>query len=330
MRALVTGASGFVGSHLCEALVAAGDSVRAFLRRPLEAPWLAGVATVRGDLDDPASLAAAMTGVDVVYHVAGVTKALDEAAFRRTNERGVANVVEAAARFATPPVVVLVSSLAAAGPSPDARRPRDETVPPSPRSAYGRSKLAGEEVARRRAADLPLSIVRPPIVYGPRDKDVLELFRLARRGIVPQVGFSEKRFSAVHVADLARALRLAGRSGERVEGDTPGRGVYFVSDLSTWSWRDLAHAAGAGQGRRPWVLPLPASLSFAAGVVGEIVGRATGRPWIVNLDKAREGRAAHWTCDAGKAAAQLGFTPHFRVPEGFADTANVYRASGWL
>src|SRR4051812_9915057 len=179
MRALVTGANGFVGSFLTEHLTVSGDDVRALVRRGADDRWLFGTkaTVVNGDLGDATALAAAMDGVEVVFHVAGLTKSARPEPFFAVNERGTALLMDVAARAKSPsgepPIVLVVSSLAAAGPSPFPDAPRDEQEPPAPVSTYGRSKLAGERAARARASRVPLTIVRPPIVYGPRDRDAL-------------------------------------------------------------------------------------------------------------------------------------------------------------
>jgi nucleoside-diphosphate-sugar epimerase len=186
MRALVTGATGFVGSHLVEALQNDSVEVTALARSAAKAADLAqfGVRVVNGDLHDNAGLERAVRDQDVVYHVAGVVAARDEAEFLRSNRDGTRNVVTAAERQGRPRFV-LVSSLAAAGPAPRGA-PLSGTEAPHPVTAYGRSKLAAEQIVR--SSSLPWSIVRPPIVYGPRDREVLKVFRLARLGLAPVFG----------------------------------------------------------------------------------------------------------------------------------------------
>ncbi|HEU5304939.1 MAG TPA: NAD(P)-dependent oxidoreductase, partial [Gemmatimonadales bacterium] len=186
MKALVTGATGFVGSHLAETLCQRGYEVTALARSPVKAAALAnqGVRVVRGDLHDTAALDRAVEGQDVVYHVAGVVAARDEAEFLRGNREGTRNIVAAAERGQRPRFV-LVSSLAAAGPAPRGA-PLTGGEAPRPVTAYGRSKLAAEQTVA--ASSLRWSIVRPPIVYGPRDREILKVFRLARLRIAPVFG----------------------------------------------------------------------------------------------------------------------------------------------
>jgi dihydroflavonol-4-reductase len=338
VKALVTGANGFVGSHLCEHLLRSGDSVRVLVRKgsDLSAIDALGVERAFGDVTDPGSIAGALDGIDTVFHVAGRTKVVRVADFAPVNVGGCANVLRAAALRSTPPAVVVVSSLAAAGPSAEWTAPRDENEPPSPVSRYGRSKLEGERAARAWGARVPLSIVRPPLVYGPRDRDALELFKLAARRLAPRVGFAEKRFSAIHVRDLAEGLRRVAEGGERCgparpdEPEDSGRGVYFVAGPGEHLWEDLIGAAASALGVRAATFPLPSAAAWVAGLAGEIVTRATGKTWIVNLDKAREGTAAHWVCDPGKAARGLAWRARVPLRDGFAETARAYRSAGWI
>lgn len=339
MKALVTGANGFVGSHLCAHLLANGDRVRVLVRASADLSALAGLDVERavGDVTDRASIEAALDGIDVVFHVAGGTKAVRAGDLFAVNAGGCANVARAASRRTTPPVVVMTSSLAAAGPSPDWRSPRDEAHAPAPVSNYGRSKLAGERAARAWGGVVPLSIVRPPMVYGPWDRGALELFKLAARRIAPRVGFTgERRFSSIHGKDLVVALRLVAERGERVgpahpaEGEDASRGVYFADDGGRHRWEDWIGAAAAALGVRAAIVPVPEVATFLAGAWGELVGQLTGKASFVNLDKAREGRAAHWVCDAGKIVRDLGFRPRIPLRDGFAETGRFYVENGWL
>ena len=165
---LITGASGFIGSHLAAALTQRGDDVRCLVRHssPVDrVELLQGLGTriMHGDVCDPSCLAAAVADVDVVYHLAGRTKARSVAEFQRVNQQGVDNVAQACAAATNPPVLIFASSLAAAG-SSEQDRPRTEAEPPAPVSKYGRSKRDGEQAAARWAGQVPVSIIRPPAV----------------------------------------------------------------------------------------------------------------------------------------------------------------------
>ncbi|HEX5635058.1 MAG TPA: NAD-dependent epimerase/dehydratase family protein, partial [Gemmatimonadales bacterium] len=263
MRTFVTGATGFVGSHLLDTMLAAGDEVTALVRSPARAAGLAerGVRLVQGDLHDARALAQAAEGADAVYHVAALVGAVDEAEFLRANRDGTRHVVQAVKDASPGARLVLVSSLAAAGPAErGAPRPVDE--PEQPVTMYGRSKLASERVVRESGLDWV--IARPPAVYGPRDRDnFLTLFRIARFGICPVFGDGTQELSLVYAPDLAEALRLA--------GVTPGIGgrAYFVNHPEIVTSGDVVRQIGRVTGREVRLVPVPRALAeVALGVAG--------------------------------------------------------------
>ena len=323
MRVFVTGATGFVGGHLVETLAAKGDEVVALARRSETHDELRrlGARPVPGSLEDASALRAALAGCDVVYHLAGLTAAKDETEFLAVNEGGTRRLLEAAARAAPAARVVYVSSQAALGPSTPGTR-KDEDAECRPVTAYGRSKLAGERVVRASAA--PWVIVRPPAVYGPRDREFLRLFRIVRRGIAPVFGTGDQELSLVYVAELADAIARAGTVAG-IEGR-----VYHAAHGEIVLSRDVARAAGAALGRSPVVLPVPAAL--ARPIVG-LIGRAaaaTGRRSVVNSDKMAEFLAPSWLLAVDRAARELGWTATVGVAEGMRRTAEWYRVNGWL
>jgi nucleoside-diphosphate-sugar epimerase len=322
MKALVTGATGFVGSHLAEALRRRGDEVTALVRSPAKAAALVplGVRTAAGNLDDAASLARAVEGQEVVYHVAGLVAARSESEFLRGNRDGTANLVAAAAR-ANVPRFVYVSSMAAAGPATKGR-PLTGTEPPRPVTAYGRSKLAGEQAVR--AGAIPWVIVRPPTVYGPRDREVLKVFRMARWGVAPVFGDGSQELSAVHGADLADALVAAGSAA-----GTPGK-VYYACHPEVVTSAEFVRAVGHAMGRRVRLLPLPTSLGRAMLGVTEAAAGLTGRVTILTRDKANEFFQAAWTGDPGPLTRDSGWRAAHDLASGLADTSRWYRSTGWL
>ena len=323
MRALVTGGTGFVGSHLIDHLLERGDAVTALVRTPARAAGLAGrgVRLVRGDLADARALAEAVEGQEVVYHVAALVGALAEAEFVAANRDGTAAVVRAA-EAAGRPRLVLCSSMAAGGPS--ARGvPRTGAEPDRPVTAYGRSKLASEAVVR--ASALPWTILRPPTVYGPRDREnFLKLFAIARRGLVPVFGDGSMELSLVYAADFARAMTAAA-AAPATEGRT-----YYANHPERLTSAELAAKVGRVVGRRVRVVPLPEPLTRGILAVTGGVAALLRRNTILRPEKANEFYQPAWTGDPAPLARDAGWTAAHDADAGLAATHAWYREAGWL
>ena len=331
MRWLLTGATGFIGLTLAERLRARGHAVRALVRASSPVAELEGlgVELVRGDVTDPRSLQAAVGGCDAVVHLAGLTKALGPEAYRRVNVLGARNLAVACVAARPRPALVLVSSLAAAGPA-EVGRPRREEDPPAPVSAYGRSKLEGENEVRALAGRLEATVVRPPVVYGPRDRELLPpLFRMARLGVVVKAGFGDKRYSVVHVEDLAEGIVAAAQRGRRL-GRSGTEGIYFLADGVEHRWDDIARAASEAVGARARVVPVPEAASWLLAAGASLWAGVTGRPAMLSLDKMNEIRQAAWTCAIDRAVSELGFEPRFPLAEGMRQSAEWFRANGLI
>jgi dihydroflavonol-4-reductase len=322
MRALVTGATGFVGSHLVEALQGRSVEVTALARSAAKAAELArrGVRVVNGDLDQREALTEAVRGQDVVYHVAGMVAARDEAEFLRCNRDGTTNLLGAVHRLGSPRFV-LVSSLAAAGPAPRGR-PLLGSEPPRPVTAYGRSKLAAEQVVR--SSTLPWSIVRPPIVYGPRDREVLKMFRLARLGLAPVFGDGTQELSAVHAADLAQAL-IAVAQSPKAAGET-----YHACHPQVFTSSELGLAVAASMKRSVVRLSVPLAVGRVLLGITERIALLTGQTTILTTDKANEFFQPAWTGDPGPLIRDTGWQPRFDLSSGLTDTYQWYRTARWL
>ncbi len=336
-RALVTGASGFVGWHVVTALRRQGAEVRCLVRRSSRVDRLLpmGVELVIGDVRDGAGLDAAVAGVDVVYHVAGLKRALSRPALMAVNQGGVEHVARACAGATRPPVLVIVSSLAAVGPALS-DRPRVETDRPAPVSNYGFSKLAGEQVASRWAGDVPISVVRPPIVLGEVDPDGFLMFRMLSRWglhLVPAKGMAQ--VAVIHAEDLAAALILVAEQGARRTGprtdSVDDQGIYFVAHDPHPTYADLGRMVGKAVGRpRVDVFHPFRPLVELAALAGELVGHLRGKAEFLNVDKFREVRAGSWTCDTTRIRTTLGFAPQRTLAERLRQTADWYRCEGWL
>jgi nucleoside-diphosphate-sugar epimerase len=317
---LVTGGTGFIGTHLVRRLAASGQPVRCLVRRrarPRNLP--AGVEAVYGNLISGDGFKEALRGVDTVIHVAGVTKALAPAEYYAGNARATRNLAGALAGRGLR--LVHVSSLAAIGPSLDGK-PLAEDTEPHPLSHYGKSKLEAECAVRELAPDAV--IVRPPVVYGPGDTDVFQLLKSISKGFVLQIAGGERWFSAIYVEDLVEGLIAAA-------GSTVARGrAYFLAHAKPVSWSQFGAAAARIMNRTPRVLEVPAAIAHVAGWGAEIWSCITRKPGIVSREKVAEAQCRFWTCDANRAAVELGFKAPTALEDGLAETLAWYKEAGWL
>jgi nucleoside-diphosphate-sugar epimerase len=257
----------------------------------------------------------------------------------RVNAGGVETVAAACADRAVPPVLVVVSSLAAAGPCA-ASRARVEGDDPAPVSNYGRSKLAGEQAVAKYAGVVPTTIVRPPVVFGPGDRAVLEVFRpIARWGfhVVPGWrggGVRDKRLSLIYIDDLVEGVLLAAGKGERLCEPSlraQGRGIYFIAGDDQPTYSDLGRAIATALGRRPpGIIRVPSPLLRLMGIGGEVMALLRRRPGWISQDKVIEALAGSWTCSPAKARTQLGWSPAAGLVDRLRQTTQWYRQAGWL
>jgi nucleoside-diphosphate-sugar epimerase len=330
-RVLVTGASGFIGSHLAAHLAKRGDRVRCLVRRSSSLRYLRDLDAelAYGDLTGKDDLAPALDGVDVVYAVAGVTRPRRPADCQRGNRDATERLVHACLTAQQRGLcrlrrLVLVSSLAAAGPSPDGV-PLTEDAPVRPISVYGRAKLQAEQIVWRAGPGLPATVVRPPIVYGPRDTDFYLIIQSARRGWLAQIGAPRGScYSLIHVDDLVRVLVLVG-DREEAAGQT-----YYLTGAPACSWGDLLELLSNLLGRRVRTLRLPSFVGWCAGAASELAAGLSRRTFILSRDKVREALQGRWVCDAAKAARELGYRAAIPLAEGLRDTIHWYRRQGWL
>lgn len=321
MKAFVTGATGFVGSHLVDLLLAKDVEVFALVRNPEQEPALLEkkVRVLRGDLFNIPALPA---GLDAVFHLAGKTRSLKSADYYTVNQQGTASLFQALLSLPEPPKVVILGSLAAAGPSVGLR-PVLESDPPRPITHYGRSKLRGEEEALKFKDRFPITIVRAAAVYGPRDRDFLPYFKLARKGILIS-STKKKEASAIYVKDLTEALFLCAQSKLK-SGE-----IINIADAKPYAWEDLARVAAAVLKRKCQKIRVPTSLFFIFSVFSEAVHRLIRKPVLLGLDKFRDLVQPLWQADVRKAAEVLSFTPRYSLEKAVEETVAWYVAQEWL
>ncbi len=325
-KVLVTGSTGFIGRILVRTLQARGDQVRCLVRR-----WGGNnnVETVLGDVTQPQTLTKALVDVDVVYHLAGATLVRHPLEYRRVNAWGTRHLAQACATRSRPPLVIYLSSLAAAGPALNGQ-PRSEDDPPVPVSRYGHSKLAGEHALAEVADRVPVTIIRAASTFGPGDTNLLRLFHAAKLGLNGVPGSADVRLSIIHVYDLVSLMLLVVEQGARLKQDT-NQGIYFAAIDEQPSLSELGHLAGQLVGRNQ-VHTVGLSRTFCTlwGHFIDWVVAVTGEPRLLTSDKMREAFAGSWICRNDRAKQELGFEFQFDLREGLRHTADWYRQQGWI
>lgn len=321
---LVTGANGFIGSRLCQRLVAGGYAIRILCRESSDLSLLKDIPFDKeiGDITVLESLNDAVTGVDYIIHAAGLIKAKNESAYFRVNQGGTSNLLNAVKNHNLDlKKFVLISSVAAAGPADEI--PRKETDPPEPLTTYGRSKLAGEEAARPFFDLIPITILRPPAVYGPGDKAILTLFDLANKGIKPYMAGGNNRIQMVYVDDLCRAVQVAMES-DKSRGET-----FFIADAEAHSVRELMNKMGQLCGKKGIGIYIPLWLLRIIALISEGFFRMIGKTPLFSREKVRE-LTANWLLDVSYARDQIGFETKFDFTAGATESIAWYRRKGWL
>lgn len=330
MNIFVTGGTGFIGSHLVEALLQRGHDVTCLVRDPTKADRLFAAGpkprTIQGDLNDADALATGCTGADAVFHLAGAVAARNRGELFAVNAHATRTLVNVAGK-AAPQLqrLVYVSSLAAAGPAVKGT-PLTEGTASQPVSDYGWSKLAGEEAVR--AGGLPWTIIRPPTVYGPRDTEVLKLFKLAKLGLAVFFGDGSQELSFVYASDLVDALIHSLDPAARDK-------VFYASHPEVRTSREFAReihrAVKRPSGSRgPFVVAVPGPVArgvlWVTGTAASLARQAT----LLNADKANEFLAAAWTCSPEALASTTSWRAATDLATGLRQTADWYAEAKWL
>jgi nucleoside-diphosphate-sugar epimerase len=330
--ALVTGGSGFIGGALIKELRARGFGVRALMRQRSERSHLKGIdyEDFMGDLSDPKSLHQAVGGMDYVFHLAGVVSAPDEAMFNKHNAQGCKNIAEAIlANGKQVKRVVYVSSVAAVGPAPS-ETPLSESAAPRPISAYGRSKLLGEKYLEETLGDIPLSILRPPPVYGPRDKGIYQFIKVVNKGIVPvlrgKTPSGDKYFSFIYVDDLVNMI-IASALGQGLGH----REIYNAVGDDIYTWNEIMSHVQAALGKKRYVsLPVSVGLLSSVATIADFLHKITGKTFELTKDKVSEMVPDYYVYSNQKARNSLNFVEQTKLPDGMKKTVAWYRENGWL
>ena len=321
MKAIVTGGTGFIGRHLIDRLLAQGCEVWALVRDPAKAAELEkkNVRPLRGDLF---AIPPLPDGFDLVFHLAGCTRSLDSASYYNVNQAGTASLCRSLAAARSNFKLILLSSIAAGGPSP-ADRPVREDDAPHPVSAYGRSKLLGEQEVLKYRGEFPVIILRPSAVYGPGDRDFVEYFRMIKSVFFPVVR-KQTKASLCYVDDVTEALALSARK------QIPSGEIFNVAGPGSYDWEQVGDAAVRAMGIRPRKINISLQVLYGASIASEVRSRLTGNISLFCRDKYRELTQTGWVAETAKARAALSFEARTSLEDGMAKTIAWYKKHGWL
>jgi len=322
----VTGGTGFIGSHLVEALLKKGVQVRCLLRKTSDLKWLKSlpIEVTWGDCNDKTSLREAVEGVEQVFHLAGVTKAIHEKTYFEVNAFGTENLIQACLEH-NPRIqkFIYLSSQAAAGPCRNGNK-KKESDQCEPISPYGQSKRMGEELALAHAHELPLLILRPSAVYGPREKDIYTFFKLLSKRIKPCLSGKDQHISLCYVEDIIQAILLAAQAQES-SGE-----IFFLSDGQDYRLEEMGDVFAQAMGVNAFCIRVPEWMIIGMASFSEYFSKLSGKPPLLNKGKVEEMVQRNWVCDITKATTALGFEPHISLAQGAKLTFEWYKKENWL
>lgn len=323
---LVTGATGFIGSHLVDYLLSRGCTVHCPVRKTSGLQWLdpSRVRLHTADLTQPGGLGDCFEHTEYVFHLAGVTKAKSEEEYYRINADACASLYKScAADGKRLKAVVHISSLSAVGPGTP-ERPVDENTPCKPLTFYGKSKLAGEKIAEQFSSSLPIVILRPPVVYGPRERDFFTYLKMVHGGWNLKIGWTRRSLSLIYVRDLVRAMVQAAICPAREDK------FFFITDGAIYSWEDVAQTAMRilDVHTRSFTIPEMALTSIA--LFSEALACFSSKPPLLDRQKLIEIRQSAWTASSEKFFNQYEFQPQYDLNKGLAETLDWYKKHHWF
>ncbi|MBU2492710.1 MAG: NAD(P)-dependent oxidoreductase [Bacteroidetes bacterium] len=323
---VVTGGNGFVGSHLVDLLLEKGHHVKCIVRKSSNLQWLKNknVEIINCGLNGGPELNDVLKDADYLFHVAGVVKAKKPEGYYKGNVEPTKVLLDTLLEVnKSIKRVLIVSSLTACGPAKLNMPCTEETIP-HPLTNYGKSKLAQEELSKEYMEKLPITIVRPPAVYGERDTEIYLYFKTYKAGLMTLIGFNDKQVSLIHVIDLVEGIYLAAIN-ENSKGET-----YFISSEKFYTWPELSGYTEKAVGKKAFKIRIPHFLVLIIGAVAQFFAMFSSKPATFNFEKAKDFIQEAQTCDTSKAVNQLAYRQKISIEEGMKRTVNWYREMKWL
>jgi nucleoside-diphosphate-sugar epimerase len=324
--AVVTGANGFVGSHLVDLLVSKNYQVRCITRKSSNIQWLKNknVEIYDCGLFDKQGLRKAFTNADYIYHVAGVVKSKKPEGYFKGNVDTTKVLLDVVLEFKVNiKKFLIVSSQTVAGPSVN-EIPVNEKDLPHPITTYGRSKLAQEELAKKYMDKLPITICRAPAVFGERDTEIFIFFQTFSKGLFTTIGFDKKLVSLIHVSDLVDGLVIA------AENSTSAGQIYFISSEEFYTWQQVGESTSKIMNKKPVHIAIPHFVVYTIAAIAQFFALFSSKPATLNIEKARDLTRHAWICSTEKAVKEIGYHQKISIEAGIRRTVSWYKENGWL
>lgn len=324
--AVVTGANGFVGSHLVDNLLDKGFKVRCIVRKSSDLKWIKNKDIELFDcgLFDKEGLRKAFKDANYIFHVAGVVKSKTKEGYFKGNVETTRNLLEIALEnISSIKRFLVVSSQTVTGPSTK-DKPVDENSACKPITTYGISKLEEEKLALSYKDKLPITICRAPAVYGERDTEIFIYFQTFNKGITTTIGFNKKELSLIHAVDLVEGFYLAAVN-EKAIGQ-----IYFIGSEKFYTWEEINSITSKVLNKKPIIIKVPHFLVYTIAAIAQFFAIFSSKPATLNIEKAKDITQQFWTCDTSKAKRELGYKQKIQIEDGIQRTCDWYKKMKWI